>query len=69
MRRILFISAVILFICVSSFGMAFDNHRRGFIIGGIGGVALNIWNQSIDDVKSDNETDFVTYGLQNRRRI
>ncbi len=43
MRRILFISALLLFLCVSSFGMAFDNHRGGFIIGGLGGIAVNTW--------------------------
>jgi hypothetical protein len=41
--------------------MAFDRQRRGFILGGLGGVALNIWNQSIDDVKGDNETDFAVH--------
>jgi hypothetical protein len=41
--------------------MAFDNQRRGFIIGGLGGVSLNIWNQSINDNKSDNETDFALH--------
>ena len=62
-KLILFISALLFFLCVSSFGMAFDNHRRGFIIGGIGGVALNIWNQEINDVKvmEDNETDFALH--------
>ena len=40
MKRVLFISALVLFICVSSLSMAFDNHRRGFIIGGLGGIAL-----------------------------
>jgi hypothetical protein len=25
--------------------MAFDNHRRGFIIGGLGGIAVNTWNE------------------------
>ena len=46
MRRILFISTMIFYICVSSFGMAeiaYDNHRQGFIIGGIGGVAVNTY--------------------------
>ena len=48
MRRILFISALLLSICVSSFGMAFDNevfdnHRGGFIIGGLGGIAVVTW--------------------------
>jgi hypothetical protein len=56
-KLILFISALLFFLCVSSFGMAFDNHRRGFIIGGIGGGAIIIWNERIDDVKSDNEID------------
>jgi hypothetical protein len=49
------------FICVSSSGMVFDNRRRGFIKGVIGGGALNIWNQSAGDFKSDNETDFAVY--------
>ncbi len=57
MRKILFISAMILFLCVSSFGMAFDNHRQGFIIGGLGGIALNTWTvfepAEPDDVKVD----------------
>ncbi len=46
MRRILFISMLLLFLCVSSFGIAeiaFDNHRQGFIIGGLGGIAVNTW--------------------------
>ena len=43
MRRILFISALLLFLCVSSFGMAFDNHRQGFIVGGLGGIAVVTW--------------------------
>ena len=43
MRRILFISMLLLFLCVSSFGMAFDNHRQGFIIGGLGGIAVVTW--------------------------
>ncbi len=43
MRRIIFISALLLFLCVSSFGMAFDNHRQGFIIGGLGGIAVVTW--------------------------
>ncbi len=51
MRRLLFISALLLFLCVSSFGMAFDNHRQGFIIGGLGGIALDTWNvlEEVDD--------------------
>ncbi len=44
MRRILFISALFLFLCVSSFVMAFDNHRYGFIIGGLGGIAVTTWD-------------------------
>ena len=43
MKTMLFISAVLLFLCVSSFGMAFDNHRHGFIIGGLGGIAVNFF--------------------------
>ena len=56
MRRIMFISALLIFLCVSSFGMAFDNHRRGFIIGGLGGVALNTWNELEYDIKVNNGT-------------
>ena len=57
-KLILFISALILFICVSSFGMAFDDHRRGFIIGGLGGIALVTWRDIEDDVEVNNGTDF-----------
>ena len=56
MRRILFVFALILFICVSSFGLAFDNHRGGFIIGGLGGVAWMAWTQSIDNAWGDRVT-------------
>ena len=49
MRKILFISMLLLFLIVSSFGMAFDNHRRGFIIGGLGGIAVN----TSKDVRED----------------
>ncbi len=45
MRRILFISMLLLFLCVSSFGMAFENYRQGFIIGGLGGIAVNTWKE------------------------
>ena len=53
----------LLFLYVSSFGMAavnqlFDNHRRGFIIGGLGGIAVNTWDEykesDPDDVKVNN---------------
>jgi len=65
MRRILFISALLLFLCVSSFGMAFDNHRQGFIIGGLGGIAVTTWNEfelrGEDDVKVNNGTNFAIH--------
>ncbi len=64
MRRILFISALLLSICVSSFGMAFDNevfnnHRQGFIIGGLGGIAVVTWK---DDGVWINGYKFDAYG-------
>ena len=40
------IFTLLLFLCVSSFGIAeiaYDNHRQGFIIGGLGGIAVNPW--------------------------
>ena len=49
MRRILFITMFLLFLCVSSIGMAFDNHRQGFIIGGLGGIAVNYWKADTTD--------------------
>ena len=61
MRRIIFIVLLVLFMGATSLGMAFDNQRRGFIIGGLGGVAFNFWNQSIDSTKSDTETDFAVH--------
>jgi hypothetical protein len=61
MRRILFISALLLFLYVSSFGMAFNNHRRGFIIGGGGGIGLTIWNGLEDDVEVNIGTDFALH--------
>jgi hypothetical protein len=61
MRRVIAVSALLIFICVSSSGMAFDNHRRGFIIGGLGGVGLIIWNELEDNVKVNNGTDFVLH--------
>ena len=48
MRKIVFVSTLLLFLCVSSFGLAFDNHRQGFIIGGIGGIAVNHWREQED---------------------
>ena len=57
MKNVLFISALLLFLCVSSFGIAFDNQRRGFIIGGIGGIAGNTWHEQ--DGTSD--TDFAIH--------
>jgi hypothetical protein len=51
-KLILFIFVLLLFLCISSFGIAFDNHRRGFIIGGIGGVAVNNWHEQ-DDAAPD----------------
>ena len=60
-KVILLCSVVLLFLCVSSFAMAFDNHRRGFVIGGLGGIALNIWNQSVNGNKSGNETDLALH--------
>ena len=57
MRRILFISTLLLFICVSSFGMAFNNHRSGFIIGGLGGFCVDNWSMVDEDgVKIDSGT-------------
>jgi hypothetical protein len=66
MQKVIFISLLLLFLCVSSIGLAFDNQRRGFIIGGLGGVALNIWNETsyIDtyiDIKSDIEYGFTLH--------
>ena len=61
MRKMIFVLVLLLFLCVSSFGLAFDNQRKGFIIGGLGGVAYNIWNQSINEVKGENEYDFALY--------
>ncbi len=58
MRRILFISALHLFLCVSSFGMAFDNHREGFIIGGCSGIAVVTWKD--DGVYETYETVYGT---------
>ncbi len=59
MRRILFISMLLLFLCVSSFGMAFDNQRQGFIIGGLGGIAVVTWK---DDGVWVNGYKFDAYG-------
>ena len=62
MRRIIFISTLLLFICVSSFGMAFNNHRRGFIIGGLGGVGIDNWSMVDEDgVKIDSGNDIVIH--------
>ena len=62
MRRILFISTLLLFICVSSFGMAFNNHRSGFIIGGLGGVGVDNWSMVDEDgVKIDSGADTVLH--------
>jgi hypothetical protein len=56
MRRILFIPVLLLFLCVSKFGMAFDNHRRGFIIGGGGGISYNVFHYVDDDIETDDES-------------
>ncbi len=61
MKKYILIVVLILFLCVLNFGMAFDNQRRGFIIGGLGGVSLNIWNQTVNGYESDNETDFALH--------
>ena len=54
MKRILFTFAFFTFLCISSFSLAFDNHRQGFIIGGIGGIAVDNWreqeNPAIEEV-------------------
>ena len=42
MRRLIFLSVLTITVCVANYGIAFDNHRQGFIIGGLGGVAYNI---------------------------
>ena len=47
------IFTLLLFLCVSSFGIAeiaYDNHRQGFIIGGLGGIAANAWKELRNDV-------------------
>jgi hypothetical protein len=61
MRRMLFISALLLFLGISRFGMAFDDHRRGFIIGGLGGIGMTIWNEFDDGVKVNNGTDLALH--------
>ncbi len=61
MRRILFISMLLLFFYVSSFGMAFDNHRRGFIIGGLGGIAVNTLKDVREDVKGGDGTNIALH--------
>jgi hypothetical protein len=55
-KLILFISVLLLFFCVSSLGMAevaFDNHRQGFIIGGLGGVAVNTYKDRFGGADED----------------
>ena len=62
-KKILFISILLLFLFVSSYAMASDNHRRGFIIGGLGGVGVD--NGSAFDrygVKIDSGTNIVLHG-------
>jgi hypothetical protein len=61
MRKWYIIVILILCLSTSSIALAFDNQRRGFIIGGLGGVAMNFWNQSVNDVKSDTETDLALH--------
>ena len=40
MRKMIFALVLLLFLCVASYGLAFDNQRKGFIIGGLGGVIV-----------------------------
>jgi hypothetical protein len=61
MKLIFFIIVLVLFMGVASPVIAFDGQRGGFIIGGLGGVALNLWNQTVDSNASDMETDFAVH--------
>jgi hypothetical protein len=62
-KVIFFIFALLLFLCVSSFGMAFNNHRRGFIIGGLGGVSLNIGNEVKYNLGTERDEVQQSYGV------
>ncbi|HUV06692.1 MAG TPA: hypothetical protein VMX75_03115 [Spirochaetia bacterium] len=53
--------ALVFLLCVLNMAMAFDNKRSGFIIGGLGGVALVNWNQSIDGIQSESMNDFAVH--------
>jgi hypothetical protein len=60
-KAILYLSALLLFLCVSSFGLAFDDQRRGFILGGIFGTGLVTWTEFRDDVEYNNGTDIAIH--------
>ena len=60
-KAILYLSALLLFLCVTDFGLAFDNQRRGFILGGIGGMGLVTWTEFRDDVEYNNGTDIAVH--------
>ena len=59
MKKLILVSLTLL--CVSNLGFAFDNKRSGFIIGGLGGVGVVIWNQSVNGFESDTETDIAVH--------
>jgi hypothetical protein len=60
-KAILLISTSLLFLCILSPGMAFDNHRKGFIIGGLGGVGMTSWEELNDGVKVDDGSDLLVH--------
>ncbi len=60
-KVILFISVSFFSLCVLSPGMAFDNHRKGFIIGGLDGAGLTIWEELDDGVKVDDGSDLLVH--------
>jgi hypothetical protein len=60
-KVIFFISTSLLFLCVLSPGIAFDNHRKGFIIGGLGGVGLTNWEELNNGVKVDAGSDLLVH--------
>ena len=56
----LFIIVLVIF-CITHHATAFDNKRSGFVIGGLGGIGLTIWNQSVNGFDTDTETDFSVH--------
>jgi hypothetical protein len=60
MKKVIFLlPALLLFFCVSTPVMAFNNQRKGFIVGVHGGIGLNIWDEWNEIGESYGGSDYV----------